>query len=263
MGKNLLMITVSLLISIVLKGQEAETLLQLADSLYRVGDYEKSSKKYESYFELQDEEIQANQLYKAAVSFSKTGNANKAIHWLQRAVEEGIDDKYLTNIRFDLNFYPIRHTKEWKTFFEKNTAIGFQITLHEYLGGYTPKTKEAYKKIELELQEKYETSLKRGKELLRQNNFEEAADYYKQVMSCNGYIQMEDIYNSARINSMRNTSRSKFQAIWNIRSLAARGFHDLEKLENDPAFENIKEEKNFLEIVEIIKKYNTIDNTQD
>ena len=102
--------------------QNVNIFLERADSLFKEGKYQESAKEYNAYFDFPNAEVSANQMYRAAVSFSKTGMAEEAVHWLQRAVDKGIDDQYLTEIRFDFNFYPIRHTSEWKSFFDTNTA---------------------------------------------------------------------------------------------------------------------------------------------
>ena len=389
-----------------------EKSLSVADSLYKLAQYGESANAYETYFNSHMDASVAVDFYKAAVAFSKSGNAEKAVLWLQKSVDNGMDDKYLTEIRFDLNFYPIRHTKSWKEFFKRNTLIfeeealkishpeirnellelwqsdqyyrqlifgkyngrapkelgvateavdrfnairieqivdeigwpsyskvgrdgahaawniiqhavfnpplmkrclaemekalknqevdgidyaylydrfqavcylgkqdfgivrrvpireeylvdqrrkeiGFKKTLKEYLGEYTPKSKEECEKIEQELLEKYKTNLEKAKPLLAVGDYEGAAKYYRALMSCYGYIQTEDIYNYAKIKSRQNTGRSRFQAIRYIRCLSVRGFNDVKKLQEEPAFENIRAEKGFKEIVEIIKKYNT------
>ena len=391
-------------------GQDDESLLSRADSLYKLAEYAQSAKTYEAWLTSTKQKVDEHTCYKAAVSFSKSQDPEKAIHWLQAAVDKGMDDDYLTEIRFDVNFFPIHHTRAWKQFFQTHTAqlekeaqtishphyrqellelwrsdqyyrqlifgqfngrppnelgrateavdrfnavrveqimdeigwpthskvgrdgahaawniiqhavfnpllmkrsleemkkelankevdgvdyaylydrfqavcylgkqdygivrrvpireeylleqrrkeIGFRLTMGEYLGSYTPLTKVACEKREMALQERYTTNLAQGKALLEQGNYEAAAKFYSKLMSCNGYIQTEDIYNYAKIKSLQNTPRSRFQAIRYIRSLAARGYKDVDQLQSDPTFDNIRDDKGYMEIIDIIKKY--------
>ncbi len=415
MSKNLVVCAIVFLTATVVRGQDADKLIELADSLSKVGDYEQSSKRYEEYYNSARQEITARQLYNAAVSFSKSNNAEKATFYLQEAIEKGVDDEYLTEIRFDLNFQPIYHTNEWRDFFEANTqefreeakhishpqirqellqlwqsdqyyrhlifgrfngrppkevanAIeavdrynamrleqivdqigwpshgkagrdgahaawniiqhavfnpplmkrclekmevalqtnevdgidyaylydrfnavcylgkqdygivrrvpirdeylveqrrkerGFSISLEEYLGSYTPVSKEEYEQREQEMKNRYETNRAKGNVELAKQNYEEALTHYLVLMNCNGYIKTEDIYSMARIQAKLNTRRSKFQAIRYLRSLSARGFGDIERLETDEAFDELRTDKAYEEVIQIIRKYNTTHN---
>ncbi len=394
------------------QGQSSSSLADLADSLYRIGEYQSAADNYEAYFSDAEENLDVGHYYNAAVAFAQVNNAGKSIRWLQKAVDGGVDDDYLTEVRFDLNFYPIRHTEEWKSFFDKNTKvfnteaasimyphirhelmelwqadqyyrrlifgryngrppnevgnvteavdrynamrveqiieeigwptydkvgrdgahaawniiqhavfnpplmkqslemmeealasgqvdgvdyaylydrfqavsnlgkqrygivrhvpiedehelerrrkeIGFRQSMVEYLGAYTPLTESEYKAKESDLANSYTSNLEKGKVALDNQNYEEAAKYYKKVLSCNGHIQTEDIYNAARLQALLNTPRSNFQAIRYIRCLSARGYNNLKRMDEDSAFDNLRDNKGYMEIVGIIKKYNS------
>jgi len=410
--KQAISITAMILVGHFVSAQSVNPQLIIADSLYQLGQYQESTKLYEQYINTNRSQVDKSQLYKLAVAHAHSGDAIKSVLWLQKALDLGIDDIYLSDTRFDLNFYPIQHTKAWKIFLHKNTVIfeheaeniayprlrhellqlwqsdqqyrrlifgryngsppneignvteaidryntmrveqimeeiglptfskvgkdgahaawniiqhavfnpplmrkyldkmkialdneevdgvdyaylfdrfnavcylgkqdygivrqvpirdehmveqrrlkaGFEIFLEKYLGTYELPTKEAYDNKEKKLESKYEQNLNKGLEELNNKNYKAASSYFAEVMLCKGYIETEDIYNAAKIQALLNTRRSNFQAIRYIRSLSARGYRNLEALNNEPAFEVLKDEKGFKEILRIIEKYNT------
>ena len=135
---------------------------------------------------------------------------------------------------------------------ERRKAIGFTETLEEYLGGYTIRTKAQYVALQDSLAQQYQANIRQGAAQLTAGDYQQASRYYGKAMKCFGFIQIQDIYDCARVYSLLDTRRSRFSAIQKIRSLAARGFQDVEKIKSDPAFKNLLEEKNFKEICEFM-----------
>lgn len=414
MSNKIKWLTLCLLGAISAVGQSEFLLLNSADSLFRLEQYAESAKRYEQYFAKENKAISTSQLYKISVAYSLSSNAEKAVYWLGKALDKGYDDLYLTETRFDLHFDPIRHTSQWKSFFnqqlqafekeassiqypelrqelltlwqsdqfyrqlifgqyngrapnelgrvteavdrfnairleeiineigwptyakvgrdgahaawniiqhavfnpplmkrsleemekalevqqvdgidyaylydryqavcyigkqkygivrrvsiedeylleERRNEIGFSISMADYLGTYTPISQEEYLLQEEELKKQYTLNLELGMKALNNESFEEAAQYFRLVFECYGLIQMEDIYQMARVQALLNTPRSRFNAIRYIRSLSARDFSDLERLLSDPAFEVLKENESFKEVIQIMEKYNVVE----
>ncbi|MEO1434570.1 MAG: DUF6624 domain-containing protein [Bacteroidota bacterium] len=391
--------------------------LQQADSLFQLRAYSESAQAYADFFQSLPGDANPESYYQAAVAYSQLGQSDPAIEWLQEAVKRGLDDVYLSQLRFDLHFYPIRHTEAWKTYLnahldvfereaqtishpdirqellvlwetdqyyrqlifgkyqgraprelgtateavdrfnairleqiieeigwpdhtkvgrdgahaawniiqhavfnpplmkkclnlmktgwengkvdgvdyaylydrfqavcylgpqdygivrrvpirdehvveERRKAVGFTQSLKEYLGTYTPITKAEHQQHLRESEEKYRVNREKGSALYEAGQFEEAREHYQLLMSCYEHLTIEDIYRYACLKSRLDTPRSRFQAIRYIRSLSARGYHDIEQLKQEPAFENIRQEKGFQEVLAIIRKYNLPANEQ-
>ena len=100
--------------------QQTSALLVQADSLYNLRQFEKCGLRYEAAFNSDIGEIPEEAFYKTAVSFSQSKQPAKAVFYLQKGVDQGIDDEYLTDIRFDISFNPIKYSEEWKKFLAKN-----------------------------------------------------------------------------------------------------------------------------------------------
>ncbi|MBX2876101.1 MAG: hypothetical protein KTR30_28525 [Saprospiraceae bacterium] len=135
---------------------------------------------------------------------------------------------------------------------ERRKAIGFTASLEEYLAGYTVRTKSQYKARQDSLAQAYQENILLGAAQLQAGDYQKASRFYGKAMRCYGFIQTQDIYECARAYSLLNTRRSRFSAIQKIRSLAARGFQDVEKIKSDTAFKNLLEEKNFKEICQFM-----------
>ncbi|MEO1448397.1 MAG: DUF6624 domain-containing protein [Bacteroidota bacterium] len=139
---------------------------------------------------------------------------------------------------------------------ERRKSLGFKTTLAEYLGNYTPRTASAYAALMDSLKLRYQNQVALGKQAMQEKDYMTAAKAYGQAMRCNGFIETEDIYASARAYGLLNSPRSAFNVVRRLRVLAGRGFSDIERLENDPAFTPYKEQAAWKEIVEIMRVYN-------
>lgn len=400
-----------LLLPLLSTAQSKNNQLKSADSLFRASNYALSATYFEGYLIKNQKGNISDVAYKAAISFAKINNPQKAIFWLQKAVDNDADDTYLTKTRFSIDFYPIRHTKEWQLFIETNLGdfdkdaqsvqypeirnelldlwqsdqyyrqlifgrykgrppmelgnvtesvdrfntkrleeivneigwptfskvgkdgahaawniiqhavfnppfmkiclremklalknnqvdgvdyaylydrfqavcyidkidygivrgvpirdgydvdkrrkmIGFKETVQEYLGSYTPISKEEYEANDKKLELEYKNFILQGKDHFNAGSLQKAAESYNRALDSYGYVLTEDIYEYARLLALLDTPRSKFNAIRMIRSLAARGYSDVEKIKAEEAFKNILENENFIEIISIIEKYN-------
>lgn len=96
-----------------IQAQKNAILIVEADSLFSLSEYEESSIKYLKYLAANSTINDQDIFYHIAVSLAKIGNAEKSTYWLQRYIDTGAEDKYLTETRFDINFYAIHHTSKW------------------------------------------------------------------------------------------------------------------------------------------------------
>lgn len=396
-----------------LLSQVDSKLLQLADSLYNLKKYEPAGVAYKTYLKESAKTLNPLVSYKTAVCFSKLGDEKETVHWLKQAIKEGVDDVYLSNIRFDINFFPVKHSKQWEQFMHANLGtfereaedidypefrnellllwevdqyyrqiifkryqgraprelaavteavdrynakrveemmtkigwpshskvgrdgahaawnivqhavfnpplmriclakmrealenkevdgidyaylydryqgvcnlekidygiirnipirdeymveqrrreVGFKQSLTDYLGNYKPKSKKEYTEADQKLEETYTLNIKTGRTLFAEGNLEGAAKSYGKAMRCHGHIKMEDILDAAKVYAMLDTPRSRFNAIQKIRTLSARGYSNLLVLKKEEAFNSLRQEKAWIEIVEIIDRYNGV-----
>lgn len=183
--------------------------------------------------------------------------------WIEKQVD-GIDYAYLYD-RFNAvctlgqQDYGIVHPVPVRDAYlvdQRRKEAGFQQTILEYNPGFTPRNKEEGEKFNQSQKEKYKTEISLGEISLDKGEYEDAMKHYNAAMRCYGFVQTEDIYNCARVYGLMNTPRTNFKVIQRIRNLAARGFEDFNRLENDSAFTHLKEDANWKEALAIIKKYN-------
>lgn len=146
---------------------------------------------------------------------------------------------------------PIRDEYEVE---KRRKEIGFEITLTEYLGEYKTLSEKEYLTNEKEIHIHYKEAIHEGEEYLLDKNYEQAFEFYSVAMECNGFIQTKDIYNYARVLGFLDTRRTKFSVIKMARSLSTRGFNDVDRLKNDVAFDKIRQDENWKEIIGIIEK---------
>ena len=121
---------------------------------------------------------------------------------------------------------------------------------------YQVPTKEEWKKRETDLKKNYAEFIEKANIQFTNKDYDLAAKFYGKAMRCYGYIQTKDIYNCARAYAQHSSARYHHYAIFKIQTLAARGFSDVEKLKNDPAFDRLKTNKLWIEIIKVIEKYN-------
>lgn len=140
----------------------------------------------------------------------------------------------------------------------RRLAAGFETEYppHFLSAKYQPPTAEAVVDRDQKLAKKYAAEIAACSRALEANDHKQARRHIGNAMECRGLIQTEDIYTYARLIAGSDSPRSEFQTIQAIRILAARGFSDVDRLEQDPSFANMLERPLWKEVVEVIVKYN-------
>lgn len=106
-----------------LSAQSFDHLIELADSLYEVGNYGGSAKNYDQAFKLA--EGNATQYYNAACSHALSGNQDQAMSYLSQAADKGWLNA--SHIQRDQDLVSLRETSGWQEVLDK-----VQANLGEY-----------------------------------------------------------------------------------------------------------------------------------
>lgn len=142
---------------------------------------------------------------------------------------------------------------------ERRKEAGFKISLAEYRGeeSYTPPSKEGIELVERQMKADYNINSLQAREAFAAKNYTEAISHFHRVLKCSGLVQIKDIYNAAQCYSLDDSNnRNLFRGIGCLKALAARGYSDVEALQNDPHLKRLLEHKGAKEILQSMEKGN-------
>lgn len=138
---------------------------------------------------------------------------------------------------------------------ERRLAAGFVETLAQYRGDpdYVPPTAEAVVERDADLRRAYGESAALAQDAFKAKDFPGAVEAFGRAFRCLGFVQTEDIYVQAVALAQLGTPRGDFRAVQALRSLAARGFVDLERIDAEPAFQRFEDKDTWQEVVEAMR----------
>lgn len=142
---------------------------------------------------------------------------------------------------------------------ERRKEAGFKISLAEYRGvaSYTPPSQKEIKLNQQQTTADYNTNRLKAREAFNAGNYSEAISYFHQVLKCSGLVKTQDIYQAAQCYSLDDSNqRNIFKGLGCLRALAARGFNDIERLQNDPHLQRLLADKRAKEIIQSMEEGN-------